>query len=153
MTIQYVSGNILEANTQVLCNPVNCKGVMGAGLALQFKEAYPRMFTFYQKYCEMDLLKPGLVQVYDGFEIYPRMIFNVATKYWWKDPSEIKWIIWGAANIARLIQVRSVKSIAIPALGCGRGGLKWSRVKRILENELSLVVPTTQILLYDPEEE
>ena len=139
--MKIVYGNIFEQDVDALVNPVNCEGVMGAGLAKQFKEKYPNMYKEYRKICK------------NGRPFFPgdRMSFfiekdnlwviNLATKYLWKDNSQLEYIDLGVKNIAGLLRSQQnakhpINSIAIPALGCGLGGLRWKDVKKIMEENL-----------------
>lgn len=152
MTIEYVTGNILEADVQALVNPVNCEGVMGKGLALQFKEAYPLMFEHYRAYCLASVLKPGRIHVYNGTEIAPRIIYNLATKNRWRGKSKIEYVLFGMARLASLSVGMGIESIAIPALGCGLGGLQWPEVKAIIEETMRFN-QEMRILVYPPQEQ
>jgi O-acetyl-ADP-ribose deacetylase (regulator of RNase III) len=122
--IKYIKkGNIFESNCEALVNPVNTVGVMGAGLAKQFKKRYPKNFVAYQDYCNQGKLKPGGVFVFleEG-----DIIVNLATKDHWKDPSEVDYVEKGLQQLLQFIQIQEVVSVAIPALGCGLGGLDWA---------------------------
>lgn len=151
MTIEYVSGNILEADTQALVNPVNCEGVMGKGLAYQFKQAYPLMFYAYRDYCLGNVLKPGRIHVYTGAEIAPRVIFNLATKNKWRGKSKLDWIALGLNRLASLAAGMGIESMAIPAVGCGEGGLAWPEVSAVIEKAM-FFNQEMRILIYPPQE-
>jgi len=132
------SGNILTSGCQALVNAVNTQGVMGAGLALQFRMHWPRMFAEYKRFCAQGQLQPGNLQPVkvnpDG--VFPEWVFNVATKDHWKQPSRIEWVGQGIAEIRRAIRSIGIASIAVPALGCGLGGLQFAEVRSILDKEL-----------------
>jgi len=132
MKIEYRSTSIFGIDVEVYCNPVNCVGIMGGGLAAAFKRAYPENFNAYFKHCEDGLLEPGGVFV-KPMEYYkhtgtttPKYIFNVATKNHWRNPTRLEWVDIGINNIFSLCTTYNAKSVAIPMLGCGLGGLDWN---------------------------
>lgn len=128
------NGNIFSIDAEAYVNPVNCVGVMGAGLALNFRRAFPPMFRAYSEICRGGVLKPGEVLLYHRREarMNPHYILNVATKYHWKEQSKIEYIESIATTLARVLQNNSINSVAIPAIGCGLGGLDWNDVHQIL---------------------
>ena len=125
-------GNIFDSKAEVLVNPVNAVGVMGAGLALQFKKEYPTMFTKYADACRKGELKAGEVFVTEENDI---TIFNAVTKSHWKDKSKYVDIIKCLRNIGEMMWYFSKESIAIPMLGCGLGGLEESIVDQLIEGQ------------------
>lgn len=139
--IHIVKGNIFQSEAEVLVNPVNCDGVMGAGLALQFKRAYPEMFL---DYLRQDL-EPGKLHCFQA----DRLIINFPTKVHWRDLSRIEYIRSGLVALAFEIGQRGIKSIAIPPLGCGLGGLKWTEVGPMIEQMLGEL--PVEIFIYAPE--
>lgn len=160
LNIHYAHGDMFDSNCAILVNAVNCKGVMGAGLALQFKNRYPVMFEKYKKQCQKGLLKPGGLDEHliIGDPVV-RVIVNFATKDDWKKNSEYSYIEKGMSAIVRRIQLGvwddylfGNYSIAIPALGCGLGGLQWTNVKEIITKALDLVVTPYDwnVYLYEP---
>ena len=132
--IKYVSGNIFDAPVQTIVNPVNCKGVMGAGLAKQFKERYPDMFQVYLKACSANLLKPGKLMLYKASDHW---IINFPTKDDWRNASEIRYIESGLQKFTQVYHDKGITSIAFPPLGCGLGGLDFSLVKLLMEKYLN----------------
>jgi O-acetyl-ADP-ribose deacetylase (regulator of RNase III) len=138
MTIHYVEGNLLKDNAQVLVNPVNCVGVMGKGLARQFKDAYPAMFEEYKSYCWNKWLQPGGIHIFLLEDEPERYIANFATKGHFRDKSRAYFIIRGLEELLKTVDDLNLSSVAIPALGCGEGGLEWPLVKEIIENKLRL---------------
>ena len=139
--IKTATGSIFHANVDALVNPVNCVGVMGAGLALAFKQNFPKMFGWYQLKCAEGEVKIGEVMFYhtDG-----PIIVNFPTKHHWKDPSRIEYIETGLKDLRRAITTSHtsdfhipITSIAIPALGCGLGGLEWNEVKPLIVDSLA----------------
>lgn len=149
MIVEINKGNIFESDAKILVNPVNCVGVMGGGLAREFRIRFPDMYGSYWLYCRAGGLKPG------GIHVYPRRsndptIFNVATKDHWEDPSLLSYINAGADALARTCFLMNAESIAVPALGCGLGGLDWKDVKPILRDALDPIA--TKVYLYEPQE-
>jgi O-acetyl-ADP-ribose deacetylase (regulator of RNase III) len=147
--ISFVHGDLLRAKTDALVNAVNCVGVMGRGLAAQFKRAFPDNFAAYQRACERKEVQPGKMFVVDRGEDAPRYIINFPTKRHWRAASRIEDIEEGLNDLIEQIQSRSISSIAIPPLGCGLGGLDWTKVRPLIEHALSHI-PEVQALVYEP---
>ena len=137
MKIKFVSGDILKANSQAQVNPINCVGVMGAGLAKQFKEAYPEMFNDYKKLCNNKALAIGKMHIYRTGLKQPEYLFNVPTKYDYRADSRLKSIRLGMQVIVATTRKLRIKSVAIPKLGCGLGNLKWKDVLPIIKEHTS----------------
>jgi O-acetyl-ADP-ribose deacetylase (regulator of RNase III) len=139
VSIRYCTGNLLDDDADALVNTVNCAGVMGKGLALAFKQRHPSMFDKYADDCRLGLVKPGKMHVvalperraHDPERI-PRVVVNFPTKLHWSGPSRYEWIEHGLVDLARIIRGSSIKSIAVPPLGCGLGGLDWTRVEPMI---------------------
>lgn len=131
--ITYVRTNIFESNAQVLVNTVNTVGVMGKGLALQFKKLYPEMFASYQKLCDNKSLSIGKLQIY---RTPNKWILNFPTKADWRQPSKIEYIELGLQKFVANYELQGVSSISFPMLGCGNGNLEWSVAKPIMEKYL-----------------
>lgn len=150
--ITYVSGDLLKADAQALVNPVNCVGVMGKGLALQFKQAYPGNDISYRAACERGELRPGTLHVYQVRPLgqAPRWIVNVPTKRHWRDASRIEDVESGLGALVAWVQQADVRSIAVPALGCGLGGLAWSDVRPLIDRAFD-ATPDVRVLVYGPE--
>lgn len=148
--IEAASGNLLRAQVDALVNTVNCVGVMGKGIALQFKQAYPAMFEAYAKAAKAKAIMPGRMFVYEtGNLVGPRLVINFPTKRHWKGNSRIEDIDSGLVDLVTTIQAHGVRSIAIPPLGAGNGGLDWSVVRpRIMAALDSL--PDLRVLLFEP---
>ncbi|HDR7897931.1 MULTISPECIES: macro domain-containing protein [Bacillus] len=148
--IRYTTGNLLEASTEALVNTVNCVGVMGKGIALQFKQAYPKCFSEYQKACKMNEVRPGKMHVVNLDSLFnPKYIINFPTKRHWKEKSNIEDIKAGLIDLINVIKQQNIKSIAIPPLGCGNGGLNWAEVRPIILAAMEQV-PDTEVLLFEP---
>lgn len=131
--IQYVQGNIFESSAQTIVNPVNCKGVMGAGLAKQFKERYPKMYQAYRNFCIAGLLKPSKLMLYKEQDHW---ILNFPTKNDWRDGSNIMYIESGLKKFVDTYASKGITSIAFPKIGCGLGGLDWSLVELVMKKYL-----------------
>lgn len=129
--IKYVKGNILDSQSDFITIPVNCVGVMGAGLALEFKKKYPIVFQWYKEDCQKSEIAPGIPVFYNQVCLFP-------TKDHWKNPSKLEWIDIGLAILSNRWYEEGDFSIALPALGCGLGGLNWeSEVKPLIEKYFS----------------
>lgn len=148
--IRKVRGNLLDADVQALVNTVNTVGVMGRGVALQFKRAFPQNFKAYKKVCDEKRLTVGTVFTYDLHSLQnPRYIINFPTKKHWKGKSKIEYIESGLQALAQEIERLGIESIALPPLGCGLGGLAWDAVYRCVEQALR-PLQNVDILVYEP---
>jgi O-acetyl-ADP-ribose deacetylase (regulator of RNase III) len=145
--LKYCSGNIFSSQADALVNPVNCIGVMGAGLALQFKKAFPQSYEAYRKFCLERKLKIGGIFVFQTPFLIPKYIIHLPTKYHWRDKSNLKIIRLALFALNDLIPSLEIKSTAIPKLGCGLGGLKWEQVKPLMEEILAKV--NGEIMIYE----
>lgn len=135
--ITFTTGDVLEADSDALVNPVNCVGVIGRGLALQFKKAWPENFVASAAACRRGDLQPGRLFVFElGLLTPPRYIVNFPTKRHWRDPCRMGDIESGLSALVVEIRARGIPPIAIPALGAGLGGLAWADVKPRIENVL-----------------
>ena len=148
--IQLTHGDILKADVDALVNTVNCIGVMGRGIALQFSKAFPENSKVYKTACDKKQLHPGMMLVYDlsRFE-NPRYVINFPTKRHWKGKSRIEDIESGLKALIDEVRKRSIHSIAIPPLGCGLGGLNWKQVRPMIENAFE-TLQDVNVLLYEP---
>ena len=146
-------GDLFKAHVDALVNPVNTCGVMGAGLARDFKMFYPEMFLEYQKKCQSHEIKVGKLHLYDlgKYYAYPRYIINFPTKIRWNEPSRLDYIKKGLKALTDLVYMNGINSIAIPPLGCGLGGLDWQEVKPLIE-KWAKTFPNLDIKLYLPRE-
>ncbi|MFN0034932.1 MAG: macro domain-containing protein [Saprospiraceae bacterium] len=135
--IRYLTGNLLDAQAQALVNTVNTVGVMGKGIALQFKEAFPHNYKLYVAACKKGELMPGkLLVVREPTMQGEKIIVNFPTKTEWFKKSQYEYIKIGLQELINVIHREKMSSIAIPPLGCGNGGLKWERVRPMIENHL-----------------
>lgn len=148
--IEYTGGNILHADAEALVNTVNCVGVMGRGIALQFKNAYPKNFKAYEAACQRQEVQPGRMFVYATGELAnPRFIINFPTKRHWRGNSRMEDIESGLVDLVEVIRRNNIQSIAIPPLGSGLGGLEWDDVRPRIEQALA-ALPQVKVLLYEP---
>jgi len=148
--IEFRRGNLLEAEVEALVNTVNCVGVMGKGIALQFKQAFPENFKQYKKACDKSDVKPGkMFTVGTGNFFSPFYIINFPTKRHWKEDSKLEDVNAGLAALAAEVQRLGIRSIAIPPLGCGNGGLDWAVVKPLIINTFT-VLPDIEVILFEP---
>lgn len=148
--IEFRSGDILTAGTDALVNTVNCVGIMGRGIALQFKNAYPANFKAYAAACKRGEVQPGRMFIHDTHELAgPRFIINFPTKRHWKGKSRMEDIESGLVALADEVRTRSIRSIAIPPLGSGLGGLFWPDVRERIENALR-GFNDLEVLIYEP---
>jgi len=149
--IKLSSGNLLAAPAEALVNTVNTEGVMGKGIALQFKNMFPVMFKEYVDACKVGAVKLGKMDLHHLSSIGdgPQWIVNFPTKGHWRAKSRIKDIEAGLESLVQDIQRLGIKSIAVPPLGCGNGGLEWSEVRPIIESAFA-AIPEVEVLLYAP---
>lgn len=148
--IKYVTGDLLSAQTEALVNTVNTVGVMGKGIALQFKENFPNNYNEYIKACKDKSLQIGeLLVVKDKNIEKERIIINFPTKKDWKHKSKLEYIEKGLQELVKVIPEYKIKSIAIPPLGCGNGGLNWEDVKPLMEKYLT-PLGDVNILVFSP---
>ena len=148
--IEFKTGNILKNDAEALVNTVNCVGIMGKGIALQFKQAFPENYESYLKVCKQKKLLPGKVFVFKrGSFVNPKYIINFPTKGHWKEKSKIEYIEEGLKSLVSEIVRLGIKSVAIPPLGCGMGGLSWEVVKSKMESSLR-VLKEVRICMYEP---
>lgn len=131
--ITVVHGDIFNSKCQTIVNAVNCVGVMGKGLALQFKNKYPEMFEEYQKICANKSFYPGCLHLYNATD---HKIINFPTKNDWRNPSEYQYIEAGLETFKTIYKSWGITSIAIPPLGCGLGGLEQEKVLKLIEKKL-----------------
>lgn len=143
-------GNLLDADVEALVNTANTAGVMGKGLALQFKRRFPSNFEVYAAACRRGEVQVGRMFVVETTSYAgPRFIINFPTKKRWQDPSRLEYVRTGLVALVSEIKARGICSIAIPPLGCGNGGLSWSVVRPLIDRaftELSGV----RVLVFEP---
>lgn len=151
--IRETRGNLLKAPAEALVNTVNTKGIMGKGIALQFRQAFPRMFRDYERACKEGRVNLGKMDVHDlgGLVGGPRWIINFPTKGHWKSRSRIEDVETGLGDLIDRVRALGIRSIAVPPLGCGNGGLPWQEVRPLIE-EAFAKVPKVEVLLFAPVE-
>jgi O-acetyl-ADP-ribose deacetylase (regulator of RNase III) len=148
--IKYAQGNLLEAPAEALVNTVNEVGVMGKGIALMFSEAFPDNTKAYIRACETHQVHVGHMFVTENKElVQPRWIINFPTKKHWRGDSQIEWIHDGLRDLVRVIREKKIRSIAVPPLGCGNGGLDWPDVRIEIETALR-DLEGVEVLVYEP---
>lgn len=147
--IEYKNGNLLEDSAEALINTVNTVGVMGKGIALQFKQAYPEVFREYKKACDKGEVQVGKMHVVPTNALVgPKYIINFPTKRHWKEKSKMIYITEGLKNLKEVIEELDIHSIALPPLGCGNGGLDWEEVKHHIEETFK--ESTYDVHVYEP---
>ena len=148
--ITFTTGDILTSDAEALVNTVNCVGIMGRGVAHQFKNAFPGNFKAYEAACRRSELQPGRMFVYETRQIAgPKYIINFPTKRHWRGKSRMEDIDAGLVDLVEVIRSRGIRSIAIPPLGSGLGGLVWSDVRPRIERALYGLHDLTTIV-YEP---
>lgn len=148
--INMTEGNLLKSNAEALVNTVNTVGVMGKGIALQFKKVFPENFELYTKACKSKKVVIGTMFVTKTTDLIDqKYIINFPTKKHWKEKSKAEYIQKGLRDLVRVMQDKQIKSIAIPPLGCGLGGLAWESVRSLIE-EAFAPFPDVDVFLYPP---
>ena len=144
--IKFTKGNILTADVEALVNTVNTVGIMGKGIALAFKKAFPLNYKLYKKVCNNKEFTIGSMFTTNTGQLMPKFIINFPTKEHWKGRSKIESIENGMKKLVETIKTNQIKSIAIPPLGCGNGGLNWPNIKEVIE---IILQPTDNYLVVD----
>jgi len=148
--VEIARGNLLRADAEALVNTVNCVGYMGRGVALQFKKAFPENFNEYQKACRAGLVQPGKLFTFETQSMLaPRYVINFPTKRHWRGKSRYEDIDAGLKALVSEVKKRGIRSIAMPPLGCGLGGLDWGRVRPMIERAFA-ETPGVRVLLFEP---
>lgn len=148
--LELVEGNLLEAEADALVNTVNTEGVMGKGVALQFKKKFPEMFEDYQRACKAGLVQPGKMHVFERGEMFqPRYIINFPTKRHWRSPSRMEDIDAGLGALVQEIERHHIRSVALPPLGCGSGGLDWEEVFPRIQSALA-ALKGVRVMVFPP---
>jgi O-acetyl-ADP-ribose deacetylase (regulator of RNase III) len=149
--IEVTRGDLLKADAEALVNTVNCVGVMGRGIAAQFKRAFPENFIAYQTACKRHEVLPGRMLIVEtGLKVNPRWVINFPTKRHWRSSSQVEDIDGGLTALIGDVRRLGIKSIAVSPLGCGLGGLEWSDVRPRIEQAFA-VLPNVRVLLFEPE--
>lgn len=148
--IELTQGNILKAEAEALVNTVNCAGFMGKGIALQFKKAYPKNFAAYHRACQAGDLQPGRMFIFEmDSMLNPKFVVNFPTKRDWRSNSRYEDIESGLQALVAEIRRLGIRSIAMPPLGCGLGGLDWQKVRPMIERAFAQL-PDVRLLLFAP---
>jgi O-acetyl-ADP-ribose deacetylase (regulator of RNase III) len=151
--IEYKTGNLLVEPVEALVNTVNCVGVMGRGVALQFKNKYAQNYKAYAVACKQGEVQPGQMFVVQISQLTnPRYIINFPTKRHWRGKSRIEDIQSGLLALAQEVTDRNIQSLALPPLGCGLGGLPWSEVKPLIQSVFANL-PNVQVVVFEPSAE
>lgn len=147
--INYRQGDLFSSGAAALVNAVNTVGVMGKGIALAFKQRFPENYRRYRAACQVGQLQPGqLLITRESTPAGEVVIINFPTKTHWRLPSEYGYVEAGLAELAKAIPLEGIESIALPALGCGLGGLDWGRVRALIEKHLGEVAAVA--VVYEP---
>lgn len=148
--ITYTHGNLLEARADALVNTVNEVGVMGKGIALMFREAFPENAKSYEEAAKRGEVHVGRVLVTENKALFgPRYIIHFPTKKHWRHPSKLEWVREGLADLVRTLREKGIRSVALPPLGCGNGGLEWAQVRREIEAALA-DAPDVEAIVFEP---
>lgn len=140
-------GSLFDETVEAIVNPVNTVGVMGKGLALQFKKRFPDNYHLYRAACKNDEVHTGQMFVTHTGGIF---IVNFPTKQHWRGKSRLEYIIEGLDDLAKVIVAKNIASIALPPIGCGYGGLQWTEVKPLIEEKLAAVADGVEIVVFEP---
>lgn len=148
--IKYTNGDITVANTEAIINTVNTVGVMGKGIALSFKKSYPENYKMYREACNANRVTIGKMFVTKTNLLLPRLIINFPTKKHWRHPSKYEYIHEGLKDLVKVVGSHNITSIAIPPLGCGNGGLEWSKVKKMILSHFQDLTDQIELVIYQP---
>lgn len=144
---KFTTGDLLKSDAFALVNTVNCEGYMGKGIAYQFKLQYPQMNDEYVKICQKHQLIPGKLHCYNNGN---KLIINFPTKNKWREKSKMEYVSTGLDELIKVIKEYDIKSIAIPPLGSGNGGLSWGDVKKLIIDKLEKISQSVDIIVYEP---
>lgn len=150
LMVEFVKGNLLEAKVDALVNTVNEVGVMGKGVALQFREAFPQSSREYMEAARRKQIRVGHVLATRNESLSgPQWIIHFPTKKHWRQPSRLEWVRDGLRDLVRIVKENGISSIALPPLGCGNGGLNWQSVRHEIEASFQ-GVDDVQVIVYEP---
>lgn len=153
MTLTFKSGDMFTEAVEALVNTVNCVGVMGKGVALEFKQRWPENFKAYKRACDAKELQPGRILIFENPQLFsadePRFLVNFPTKAHWRSPSKLSYIEDGLDTLVTEIRKHGITSIAMPPLGCGNGGLDWADVKPLIAAKLGQL-DDVNIVVFSP---
>lgn len=149
--IEIGQGSILDAQVEAIVNPVNCVGVMGAGLALAIRQQWPRVYEDFRHATTNGLIRIGYIHSSSTGQDRPRLVMHLPTKLHWRDPSRLEWVEAGMRELVEKAAEMNLRSVAIPALGCGLGGLRWAAVEPVIQDALGRA-SGTKWLVFPPQE-
>lgn len=147
--IRYTTGNLLDASAEALVNTVNEIGVMGKGVALMFRERFPENARIYVEASRASQVRVGRVLATPTGELFPKWIIHFPTKKHWRNPSKLEWVRDGLGDLVRVVRELGIRSIAIPPLGCGNGGLDWQQVRPMIESAVA-GLGDVEVVVYEP---
>lgn len=151
--IRTVRGDLFSRDVEAIVNPVNCVGTMGKGLAAQFKARFPENYEAYLEACARGEIVPGKVFVCRlNKKSNPKFVINFPTKRHWRDGSLLSYVSSGLSDLVAKLAFYEIRSVAIPALGCGLGGLDWKDVRPLIERELDRVRGLEEAFIFEPRE-
>ena len=150
LMLRYTQGNLLDAPAEALVNTVNEVGVMGKGIALMFRDAFPANTAEYERAAKAREVRVGRMLVTENpAPIGPKWIINFPTKRHWRQPSKLEWVREGLKDFTRVVREKHIRSVALPPLGCGNGGLDWAMVRREIEAAVA-DLDDVDVLVYEP---
>ena len=149
MSVIVKKGNIFDEPVEALVNPVNCEGAAGRGLARAFRDRFPENHHAYRTACHESRLTPGRLLVYETGLPQPLYIVNFPTKRQWRSQSKLGYIDAGLGDLIDQVQRRGIRSLALPALGCGLGGLDWQVVMPLIF-KAALLMPEVRVTIFEP---
>lgn len=147
--IRYTQGNLLDASAEALINTVNEVGVMGKGIALMFRERFPENARLYVEASKAGQVRVGQMLVTPAGELFPKWIIHFPTKKHWRNPSQMAWVRDGLEDLVRVVRDLGIRSIALPPLGCGNGGLDWHAVRPLIE-DAAAQIPGVEVIVFEP---
>lgn len=148
--LTFTQGNLLDADVEAVVNTVNTVGIMGKGIALMFKEHFPDNFAAYARACDEGDVRIGKMFVTENKELFgPKWIINFPTKTHWRARTKLEWIEEGLKELVRVIEEKKIRSIAVPPLGCGNGGLEWEAVRPLIVAALEKI-DGLDAIIYEP---
>lgn len=152
MALKLTSGDLLKTEADAIVNTVNCVGVMGKGIALQFKQKWPTNYASYKKACDAKAVRPGKMFVHDLGQLAgrPYYVINFPTKDHWRGKSQMSFIDEGLADLVRIVRELGIKSIALPPLGCGNGGLEWNEVRPRIVAAFEPLADEVAVQIFEP---
>lgn len=143
--INYMTGDMFQTKAEYLVIPVNTVGIAGAGVAKQWADAEPELLARYKALCGTGTFHPSEIVVYDGIALPYRKYILLATKEHWRNPSQIEWITTGLVRLNHFMIERNHPSVALPKIGCGRGGLNWGLVRRYVNMFLNNALHNVEV--------